>query len=350
MVLTHGFVVDGEGKKMSKSMGNVIAPNAVIDKYGAEILRLWVAASDYKDDIRISDAILKQLSDAYRRIRNTCRFILGNLHDFDPSRDRAAYAEMAELDRYMLHRLQELVKECTEAYRGFEFHTVYHRLYNYCSIDLSSFYLDILKDRLYISPPASWARRSAQTAMFALIHALARIMAPILPFTADEVWRFMPASSDEPDTVHLTDFPLPDRTLLNPELSRRWEEILKVRSEVTRALEAARAEKTIGHSLDAEVVLFAEEDWISRLSPYADELQSIFIVSGVRLAPYGERDADSRETGISGLSIRVSPAPGRKCDRCWVYDTSVGEDGSHPGICRRCRNHLEQMTQQDAAP
>ncbi|MFO7838839.1 MAG: isoleucine--tRNA ligase, partial [Desulfosalsimonadaceae bacterium] len=352
MVLTHGFVVDGEGKKMSKSQGNVIAPKKVIDKYGAEILRLWVAASDYKDDVRISEAILKQLSDAYRRIRNTCRFILGNLSDFDPTAHQVDPGSMPELDRYMLHSLQELVEKCTSAYRDFEFHVVYHSLYNYCSMDLSAFYLDILKDRIYTAPKDSLARRSAQTVMHALISALTKIMAPILPFTADEVWQFIPDAAEingqtTLDTVHLSDFPAPDPGLRANELAGRWEKLLEVRGEVMRALETARSDKTIGHSLDAAVYLYAEGDLLEFLRGYADQLRSIFIVSRAELLPSAEADAGCLQSALQGLSIRVTPAPGEKCQRCWVYDTSVGEDSGYPGICSRCRKVLDRIAEQE---
>jgi len=346
MVLTHGFVVDGEGKKMSKSQGNVIAPKAVIDKFGAEILRLWVAASDYKDDIRISDTILKQLSDAYRRIRNTGRFILGNLYDYDPATHKADYASMPELDRYMLHSLQHLVGKCVAAYRDFEFHVVYHSLYNYCSMDLSAFYLDILKDRLYTSPPDATGRRSAQTVMHLLIDTLTKLMAPILPFTADEIWQFIPYAGDKdekPETVHMTDFPAPNPAFQDKALAARWEQILQIRGTVTRVLEKARAEKTIGHSLDASVTLYAESEWLELLQTYSADLRSIFIVSDVGLEPYAQADDGCRTTDLPGLSIRVAPAPGDKCQRCWVFDTSVGADNEHPEICSRCRAALERM-------
>ncbi|MDZ7830696.1 MAG: isoleucine--tRNA ligase [Desulfobacterales bacterium] len=344
MVLTHGFVVDGEGKKMSKSMGNVIAPKKVIDKYGAEILRLWVAASDYKDDIRISDNILKQLSDAYRRIRNTCRFILGNLYDYDPADHPVASKSMPELDRYMLHGLQALIGKCRAAYDEFEFHGVYHTLYNYCTIDLSAFYLDILKDRLYTSPPDSVDRRSAQTVMHMLIDGLTKIMAPILPFTADEIWQFIPYAGEKAHTVHMTDFPAPNPDFQDDELAARWEKILEVRGEVTKALEKARAEKTIGHSLDASVRLFAGKDLYELLLPYAGDLRAIFIVSDVRLEPAENANNDGEGTDMTDLFIRVMPAPGDKCPRCWVHDTSVGADNEHPEICSRCRQALVQIT------
>ena len=206
-VLTHGFVVDAQGKKMSKSLGNVVAPDEVIKKHGAEILRLWVSASDYRDDIRISENILKQLSDAYRRIRNTSRFMLGNLYDFDPEKNAVPYGSMPEIDRFALHRLQQLIERTLKAYDTYEFHIIYHALYNYCIVDLSAFYLDILKDRLYTSPPESAGRRSAQTVIHILLDTMARLMSPILVFTAEEIWGFMPGSKENASSIHLTSLP-----------------------------------------------------------------------------------------------------------------------------------------------
>ena len=219
-VLTHGFVVDANGKKMSKSLGNVIAPIKVIKQYGAEILRLWVSASDYRDDVRISDKILKQLTDAYRRIRNTSRFLLGNLSDFDPVKDALAYDQMLPIDRYALHSLQGLIKRARNAYETYEFHTIYHALFNYCTLDLSAFYLDILKDRLYTSPPDDVARRSAQTAMYRIAESLARLMAPILVFTAEEIWKYLPKTPQMPESIHLAQLPDVDEAVIDDQTGR----------------------------------------------------------------------------------------------------------------------------------
>ncbi|MFP3981608.1 MAG: isoleucine--tRNA ligase [Desulfobacterales bacterium] len=341
-VLTHGFVVDGEGKKMSKSQGNVIAPKKVINKYGAEILRLWVAASDYKDDVRISENILQQLSDAYRRIRNTCRFMLGNLYDFDPAEDRAATADMADMDRFMRHRLQELIRRCARGYDTYEFHVVYHSLYNYCTIDLSGLYLDILKDRLYTSPAESVARRSAQTVIFETLTAIARIMAPILPFTAEEIWSFLPQHDSREPSVHLSRFPEASEEHMDADLAGRWETLLKVRTEVTRVMETARAGKVIGHSLDAALTLAASPELLELLETYKADLRTFFIVSGVKLLPLDQADDAFAQTAMDGLRIRVAPSAAEKCERCWVHDETVGCDDEHPGICRRCRNALAE--------
>jgi isoleucyl-tRNA synthetase len=339
-VLTHGFVVDADGRKMSKSLGNVIAPREVIDRYGAEILRLWVSASDYREDIRISDTILAQLSDAYRRIRNTQRFMLGNLYDFAPAADAVPAAQMPELDRFTLHRLQLLVEKARRAYDLYEYHTIFHALHNFCAVDLSAFYLDILKDRLYTSPAKSIERRSAQTVLHALTDALCRLMAPILPVTAEEIWQHMPAAADKAVSVHMARLPAPQAEWLDAELAERWEQLLAVRGEVTKALEAARAQKLIGHALDAAVTLSADAELCGRLARYAPDLRSLFIVSAAELAPDAPMEGAFESAEIKGLKVRVQPAAGEKCQRCWVYETTVGQNPEHPTICGRCARAL----------
>jgi len=342
-VLTHGFVVDADGKKMSKSIGNVIAPKEVINRFGAEILRLWVSASDYREDIRISDAILKQLSDAYRRIRNTSRFMLGNLFDFNPDTDAVPYSELPELDRYALHRLQRLVEKNLKAYENYEFHTIYHSLYNFCIVDMSSFYLDILKDRLYTSPTASPARRSAQTVLYILVDALARLMAPILPFTSEEVWKYTPARKGKPESIHLGQLPTVEPAYIDDELADRWSQLLKVRGEVTKALEEARAAKRIGHSLDAAVTIKAAPELTAALEPFSDKLAGLLIVSQASLAG-GELDGEiftSEE--VPELQVLVGPAAGDKCSRCWISDPAVGDSQEHPTICPKCLAALADM-------
>jgi len=342
-VLTHGFVVDEQGKKMSKSLGNVIAPKEVIDKYGAEILRLWVSASDYRDDIRISDKILKQLSDAYRRIRNTCRFMLGNLYDFDIGKDAVAFEKMLDIDRFALHKLQELVHKALKAYGSYDFHVIYHSIYNYCTVDLSAFYLDILKDRLYTLPAASRERRSAQTAVYAILDALVRLMAPVLPFTAEEVWKFIPAGPKS-SSIHLENLPAVKEDLRDAALAKTWEGILEVRREVTKALEEARAAKRIGHSLDASIAIGADEKYYELLAPYAADLRSVFIVSDVELLKIEDGDDTFKATEIEGLSVRVGPSGDEKCERCWIHDADVGKDTGHPTLCKRCLGVLKEIS------
>ncbi len=339
-VLTHGFVVDAKGKKMSKSLGNVIAPEKVIKQYGAEILRLWVSASDYRDDVRISDKILKQLTDAYRRIRNTGRFLLGNLSDFDPQKDAVAYDQMLAIDRYALHTLQGVISRACAAYETYEFHSIYHALFNYCTLDLSAFYLDILKDCLYTSPPNDLARRSAQTALYQIADVLARLMAPIMVFTAEEIWRYLPSSAEKVESIHLARLPEMDEKLLDQNLAEQWQAIKLVRAEVTKALEEARAEKIIGHSLDGAVTVGLDDALYNQLMAYENEMRSIFIVSKADLVRGDIEDA-YHNPEVPGVSVKVGPAPGEKCNRCWVHDPSVGQQPDHPVICERCYQKLQ---------
>ncbi|MFH1981053.1 MAG: isoleucine--tRNA ligase [Pseudomonadota bacterium] len=342
-VLTHGFVVDADGKKMSKSVGNVIAPKQVIDRFGAEILRLWVSASDYREDIRISENILKQLSDAYRRIRNTSRFILGNIADFDPDTDALPVSDMRELDRFALHTLQTLVRRSRRAYDAYEFHSVYHAIYNYCTLDLSAFYLDILKDRLYTAPAAAVERRSAQTAMSMILDAVTRLIAPILPFTAEEIWQYLPACARKAQSVHLVALPEPDEAFEDEALAARWKSLLAVRAEVTKALETARAAKSIGHSLDADITLYLPDALRADLADISEPLAALFIVSGATLMA-GAPPVEAFASDVTdGLSVIVAPASGEKCQRCWVHSTGIGEDTAHPGVCPKCSAQLQQL-------
>ena len=343
-VLTHGFVVDADGRKMSKSLGNVIAPSEVIDKYGAEILRLWVSATDYREDIRISENILRQLSDAYRRIRNTSRFMLGNLMDFDPTADVVSYDAMPEIDRFALNKLQGMITKALKAYDEYEYHIIYHALHNYCTLDLSAFYLDILKDRLYTSPSKSDARKSAQTVMYYLLDSLARIMAPLLPFTAEEIWEYMPAHSDKVSSVHLASLPEVNSQWKDEHLAQKWETILNVRAEATKALEEARTAKQIGHPLDAAVTISAKEDLYNLLQPYTEDLRFIFIVSSVSLLKDEKLDGSFESEKIEGLTIKIDAAHGEKCERCWIHELSVGSDSEHPTICERCQKALADIS------
>ncbi|MEN6483742.1 MAG: class I tRNA ligase family protein, partial [Syntrophobacteraceae bacterium] len=334
-VLTHGFVVDGQGYKMSKSLGNVIAPGEIIKQYGAEILRLWVSAEDYRDDVRISTDILKRLSEAYRRIRNTCRFMLGNLYDYNPAADAVPVAEMNELDRFALYQLQELVVKIRQAYESFEFHRVYHALHNYCVVDLSAFYLDILKDRLYTSAPASKARRSAQTAIYRILTDLLRLMAPVLSFTAEEAWWYLPQPQTE--TVHMESLPVVDESLRDEVLISRWQKILSIRSDVTRVLEGARQSKAIGHALDAKVELGLPGDMQAEFAGQEELFRSVFIVSGVSFAAPETMGDAVDGTDVPGLRIRVAPAAGEKCERCWIHSEKVGQYPDFPTLCDRCK-------------
>jgi isoleucyl-tRNA synthetase len=339
-VLTHGFTVDGSGKKMSKSAGNVVAPQEVIDKYGAEVLRLWVSAADYRDDIRISQEILTHLAEAYRRIRNTCRYLLGNLADFNPETDRVADKDLLEIDRWALHRLQKLVQRVRKGYDDFEFHIVFHSLHNFCAVDMSSFYLDILKDRLYTAKTKSVERRSGQTAMHAILSSMVRLMAPVLSFTADEVWRYM-KEREKTASVFLAPFPQAEEKYIDSDLEARWEKIIGVRGEVAKVLEALRRDKKIGHSLDSGVTLYAEPQLFEFLQGYKNELAFIFIVSSVQVAPAADAPAEAYMSDVvKGLRIAAGAARGTKCGRCWMYSESVGTVKDHPEICDRCAGNL----------
>jgi isoleucyl-tRNA synthetase len=335
-VLTCGFVVDGEGRKMSKSLGNGVEPEDLMPKYGAEVLRLWAASEDYTEDIRLSNEIMDRLADAYRRIRNTYRFLLGNLSDFEPARDYQSYALLTEVDRFTLDRLARLVARVTRAYEEYQFHTVFHSIHNFCAVDLSALYLDIIKDRLYTSAPDDPARRAAQTVCYDVFRALARLMAPILTFTAEEAWRYVPGGRAE--SVHLERFGEAPREWLDDELKRQWDRLLEVRREVAKALETARAQKLIGSGLEARVrISAAPEDLPGLLGAKRELLATVFIVSRVELAPGPPRAGVHYESqDIPGLVIDVDRAPGEKCERCWTRSEEVGRDATHPTLCARC--------------
>jgi isoleucyl-tRNA synthetase len=332
-VLTHGFFLDEDARKMSKSGGNVVAPQKIVATHGADILRLWVAAEDYREDMRISREILERAVEAYRRIRNTARFLLGNLADFAPGRDALPAAALLEIDRFALDRLQQLIERCRRAYDAFEFHAVYHALNNFCSVDLSALYLDIAKDRLYCEAAAAPARRSAQTAVYHVLEALVRLMAPILSFTAEEIWSYMPAGPGRTPSVHLTDFPAPDPDLRDARLAADWERLLEVRAAVTKTLEGLRQEGRIGHSLEARVRLAATGALGELLAARRALLAEILIVSQVELEPPGALGAPST---LAGLEITAERAHGEKCARCWIYRLDVGSDRRMPTLCGRC--------------
>ena len=334
-VLTCGFVVDGEGRKMSKSIGNGVEPEELLPKYGAEVLRLWVAAEDYTEDIRLSSEIMDRLADAYRRMRNTFRFLLGNLYDFEPGRDRQPYAQLDEVDRFVLDRLARLIDRVRRAYEEYQFHTVFHSVHNFCAVDLSALYLDVVKDRLYTSAPGDPRRRAAQTACYDVFVALTRLMAPILTFTSEEAWRHL--GGPHAESVHLERFPEVPLAWLDDGLKRDWDRLLEVRREVARALEVARARKLIGSGLEASVrIASAPEDLPALLGAKQDVLQTLFIVSQVELAGTGRAAVQHESQEIPGLVIEVDRAPGDKCERCWTRTPSVGRHPAHPGLCDRC--------------
>jgi isoleucyl-tRNA synthetase len=342
-VLTHGFVVDESGHKMSKSVGNVVAPEKVIKQYGADVLRLWAASADYRGDVSISDNIIRQLSDAYRRIRNTCRFMLGNFTDFDLKTDARPISDMGELDRFILHRLFQVTQKSVHAYENYEFHTIYHALHNFCVVDLSAFYLDIIKDRLYTFPPASAKRRDAQTVMALILDTLVKIMAPILPFTAEEIYAYLPRGDDKKESVHMEPMAVPDPRWQDRNLADKWARILTLRSEVTKALEAARKEKLIGHPLDAALEIKLPDMGLRQIVQNLDlDLSDIFIVSSARLVDDPDQ-AGFQGKEIPGLEIVVKKASGEKCERCWRFSNAIGQDSSHPTACDRCTAALHQI-------
>jgi len=347
-VLTHGYVVDGQGKKMSKSIGNVVAPQEVIDKYGAEILRLWVASEDYRDDVKVSEEILKQVSDAYRKIRNTIRYMLGNLSDFEAERHRVEVAELPELDRWALKRFDELNTKVKKAYEKYEFHSIYHNLNYFCGTTMSSFYLDIIKDRLYTAGTEAPSRRAAQTVLHDILDGMLKLMAPILSFTAAETWEHfysLDAKAPLSQSVFFTEFAASGEGIMDEVLDSKWNRLIEIRTEITRALEIARREKVIGHPLEAEVLLKSDAD----LEPFlVDEWQTIKEISIVSALKHTNETVEAElppyvsET-VKGLVIMVRPAAGEKCERCWIRSTSVGSHEQHPQLCDRCNTVLESM-------
>jgi isoleucyl-tRNA synthetase len=344
-VLTHGWVVDGQGKAMHKSAGNAVTADEVVKESGAEIIRLWVASSDYHEDMRLSKEILQRISDAYRKMRNTARFALGNLDGFDPVRDRVSEDELHEIDRWALAELDAVVERVRAGYEAYEFHTVYHTLYNFCTVTLSARYFDIIKDRLYTSAPKSRARRSAQTALYLIADALARLLAPVLAFTADEIWENLPGAgaevagerSSSGASVHLAEFP-EARGARDAALAARWETLYSVRDEVLRALEEARVRKLIGSSLEARVLLEASRETYEALQSQREELRYLFIVSQVDISL-----APQDEAASSQLRVTVERAAGEKCERCWNYSTHVGEFNRYPTVCERCIEALAEI-------
>ena len=343
-VLTHGFTMDGEGRKMSKSVGNVVAPQDVINKYGADVMRLWISSVDYQGDVRLSDKIVKSMSDVYRKIRNTFRYLLGNLSDFDPKTDSVAYADMEELDRWALLRMEQVKETVLKAYDDYEFHVMYHAVHNFCTVDLSAIYLDILKDRLYTEKADSKLRRSAQTAMYEILTTLVRLVAPVLCFTSEEVWQALPNKEEREWSVHMSDMPKVNEAYLDKELDEKWKKRLAVRSVAMKALEEARQAKVIGHPLDAEVTVYADGEAYDIVKAMEKELADFLlvsqthIVSGTAAAP---ENAASNEEGTVKASVAVCTLA--KCERCWKRSADVDADPKHPGVCARCAHVLTEM-------
>ena len=327
-VLTHGFFLAAKGVKMSKSLGNVIAPSEIIEKYGAEILRLWVTYEDYRDDIRMSKEIIDRLVETYRRIRNTFRFLHANIDkDFDPLKDRVPYEELSSLDRWLLSRLQKLIERVREAYDSYAFHTIYHSIHNFCAIDLSALYLDIIKDRMYVEKKYSTKRKASQSVVFEALIALLRLAAPILSFTTEEMWSYVRPLVAE-DSVLLSAFPQADPSLIDGRLEEEWETVWRIRESVNKKIEEKRVEKVIGHPLDAKVVIYAAPDEYEVLTKHGDELKEVLIVSQVEVEKSDRTD------------VLVKRAEGLKCERCWQYALDVETGGEFPNLCKRCRDTL----------
>lgn len=333
-VLTHGFVTDGQGRKMSKSLGNGVSPTDVANKYGADILRLWALSSDYTTEVSLSDDILKQISEVYRKIRNTARYILGNTYDFDPE-NPVKYEDLQEIDKWALTRLNKLVKDTTENYNSYSFSNCYHDINQFCVIDMSNFYLDIIKDRLYTYKKDSVERRAAQTTMYIILDSLVKILTPMIPFTAEEIWKAMKHTQKEQvESVMLTDFPEVNEKYDNVEITEKWDRIIKLKDIVAKELENARIAKTIGHSLNAKVTIYAEDKQYEFIKENLELLQTVFIVSAL------EAQENARKDEVK-LGVKVEQAPGEKCDRCWMYSETVGQDKENPTICHRCSENIK---------
>lgn len=336
-VLTHGWTVDGDGKAMHKSLGNGVYPEDIIPKYGADLLRLWAASADYRVDMRCSDAIFKQLSDTYLKIRNTARYILGNICDFDPDTNMVAFDDMLPLDKWALIRLNALVQRCLNAFENYEFHTVVHAVHNFCVVDMSNFYLDIIKDRLYCEKPDSAAHRSGQSAIYTVLDTMVRLIAPLLAFTSNEIWLAMPhKKSDDVRHVMLNDMPpvYPERVFTAEEESY-WDKCLRLRADVNKALELARAEKTVGKPLDAEVTLYVSDSAADEFEQIKDhDFKTLFITSKVTVV-YGDGEGYKGEQ-FAGVTVKIEACGAPKCVRCWTRDEHVGENAEHPELCPRC--------------
>jgi isoleucyl-tRNA synthetase len=343
-ILTHGFVNDGEGKKMSKSVGNTVVPADVIKVYGADILRLWCASVDYREDVKISDNILKQMAEAYRRVRNTARYILGNSNDFNPNTDRVPYEQLMEIDKWALHKLEVLKRKVTENYDKYEFYNLFQDIHYFAGVDMSAFYLDIIKDRLYTEGTNSIERRSAQTVMTEILVTLTKMIAPILSFTAEEIWETLPEVLKDRESVLLTDWYKENDEYLNPEIENKWIEIIKVRKEANKSLEKARQgkDRIIGNSLDAKVMLHSTDAEIQKfLVENREKLELALIVSEVEIVENIDETFTKGEEATD-LYIKVLHAEGEKCERCWKYSKEIGKDPEHPTLCPRCASVLKK--------
>jgi isoleucyl-tRNA synthetase len=339
-VLTCGWTLDEQGRAQSKSLGNVTDPVDIANRMGGEIVRLWASSVDFREDVVSSEGIMQRVAENYRKIRNTFRYILGNLEGFDPSKDALKFGELESIDQYMLCRMAAVSKDIKRWYEDFQFHKVYQQLLNFCTVDLSAVYFDVLKDRLYTSAPKAKGRRSAQTALWKIGETLTRLLAPLMSFTADEVWQYMPVLEDREPSVHIAKFMTEAEIAeasANEKLTSDWQVVLQSREEVLKALEEARNNKQIGSGLEAKVTIEAPVSMYPVLERYADQLRFVYIVSGVEL------NKSAGSNGMGTLKVSVEKAAGQKCDRCWNYSKYVGEDKDYPTVCERCSAALDEI-------
>lgn len=339
-ILSHGFTLDGEGRKMSKSLGNTIDPNQVSNRLGADILRLWVASADYQADQRVSDAILNQITEVYRKIRNTLRFFLSNLADFDPTTEKVSVEQMNSLDRYALIRLNRLVERTVKAFDSYDFNVVYQAVHHFCAVEMSAFYLDIAKDRLYASAPQAPGRKAAQTVLYEALTVITKLIAPVIPHTAEEVWSFIPGVLEE--SVQMTDYPVADSTLYDASFEAEWEAFIALREDVYKALEEARNNKVFGNSLGAALKLYPDAEAYALLQRFTD-LDQLFIVSHVDVIAPGTAEVPAEALRFKQVAVLVESADGEKCERCWIVTPEVGQVEAHPTLCLRCAEVVEAL-------
>lgn len=334
-IVTHGWVVDEEGKKQSKSQNNGVDPAKVMKQYGADVLRLWVSSADYHSDVKMSNEILKQLSEAYRKIRNTARFIIGNLYDFNPDKDMCNLKNLCSIDKWALAKLNNLMDKVKNGYESFEFYEVYHAVQKFCIVDMSNFYLDVLKDRLYIEKSNGVERRTAQTTIYIILNALVKMIAPILSYTSEEIWKYMPHfESEKTESIFLNDMSENVNLEITEEFIEKWDNIHKIRNEIKKILEIQRKNKIIGSSLEAEIAIYCDGELFEFIKRNKEDLQNVLIVSGIEIFENGEGNYKSEE--IENLSVSISHSKYKKCERCWTYSSTVGQDSLNPTICKRC--------------
>lgn len=345
-VLTHGFVLDGEGKKMSKSMGNVVDPQKIVGQFGADVLRMWAASVDYRNDVRISDTIIKQLVEVYRKIRNTCRFILGNINDFDPNKNSVAYEDLNELDKYILHKFQAVKKQITEAFEQYEFYKYYQIIQNFVAVDLSSLYFDIVKDILYTAGTDSRRRRAVQTVLHTLLQDIVRMIVPVTPHQAEDIWNHTPEMQKNGiESVLLTNWPKVNNEFINDEICQKWEKIFAIRDIVTKTIEPVRSKKIIGSSLECKVSVYTSDETLrAGLESVKEDLKNVFIVSQLELST--KKPSNNEDTALnfyeeSGITVLVEKAEGEKCPRCWKYANDIGIDTENPSICGNCSKAIQ---------